>query len=150
MDLSDLKILELLKRNSRLNASTIGERINMSVSAVIERIRKLERSGIIKQYTLLLDHKKIGKDITVFHFVLLDHARHNNEFIEKVGKMKEIIECHNITGDFDFILKIVVGSTKDLDGVIIKIKNFPEVTMTVTHLVLSTSKLETTVLPDVE
>ena len=148
MDATDIRILELLKKNARLNASCIGEKINMSVSAVIERIRKLELSGIIRQYTVLLDSKKIGKDMTVFLSVRLDHPRHNTAFIEKIALMNDVIECHNVTGDFDFILKIVLASTHDLDRIIIEIKNFQEVDLTRTQLVLSTYKLETTVLPD--
>lgn len=148
MDLIDIRILEFLKKNARLNASFIGEKINMSVSAVIERIRKLESAGIIRQYTLLLDNKKIGRDVMVFLSVRLDHPKHNNFFIEKIAQMKDVIECHNVTGDFDFILKIVLPSTQALDRIIIEIKNFPEVDLTRTQLVLSTYKHETAVLPD--
>lgn len=148
MDVTDIKILELLKKNSRINSSVIGERINMSVSAVIERIRKLESTGIIKQYTLILDNSKIGKDVTVFLSVRLDHPRHNNDFIESISKKKDIIECHNITGDFDFILKVVTKSTHELERIINEVKNYQEVAMTRTQVVLATNKMETTVLPD--
>lgn len=71
MDSIDVKILGCLKENARQNASAIGEYVNMSVSAVIERIKKLENSGVIQQYTLLLDTKKIGKDISAFISVSL-------------------------------------------------------------------------------
>ena len=73
MDNIDIKILNLLKQNARMSASEIGEKINLSVSAVLERIKKLEKSGIIKQYTLILDPKLINKDVSAFISIGLDH-----------------------------------------------------------------------------
>ena len=66
MDSLDLKIIECLKENSRMNATTIGERVNLSTSAVLERIKKLESAEIIVKYTTVIDNEKIGKGITVF------------------------------------------------------------------------------------
>ncbi len=150
MDQTDLRILELLKKNARYNASAIGERINMSVSAVIERIRKMESLGIIKQYTVLLDNKKLGKDVMVFLSVRLDHPKHNASFIERIKEITDAVECHNVTGDFDFLLKVVTGSTQELDQIIIQIKNLPEVDYTRTQLVLSTYKNETAIIPNID
>ena len=111
MDSIDVKILGCLKENARQNASAIGEYVNMSVSAVIERIKKLENSGVIQQYTLLLDTKKIGKDISAFISVSLEHPKFNEGFIENVKQNPQVTECHYITGDFDFLLKVITGST---------------------------------------
>ena len=107
MDKIDVKIIECLKKNARENASVIGSQVNMSVSAVIERIKKLEANGIIKQYTVVLDSKKLGMDITAFISVSMEHPKYNNNFNEFVKTHKQITECHYITGDFD-------GTVQDL------------------------------------
>ena len=101
MDNIDIKILNLLKQNARMSASEIGEKINLSVSAVLERIKKLEKSGIIKQYTLILDPKLINKDVSAFISIGLDHPKYNESFIESVLDHKQIVECHYY-GDSDF------------------------------------------------
>ena len=106
MDSVDVKIIECLKANSRENASVIGSKVNMSVSAVIERIKKLEASGIIKQYTVVLDNDKLGLDLTAFISVSMEHPKYNDGFVEFVMCHPQIVECHYITGDFDFLLKI--------------------------------------------
>ena len=90
MDSIDVKILGCLKENARQNASAIGEYVNMSVSAVIERIKKLENSGVIQQYTLLLDTKKIGKDISAFISVSLEHPKYNEGLLRTSSKIRRL------------------------------------------------------------
>ncbi|MEI3520626.1 MAG: winged helix-turn-helix transcriptional regulator [Anaerosacchariphilus sp.] len=80
MDNIDLSILKCLKDNSRQTASTISQTINLSVSAVIERIRKMEAKGVIQQYTVVLDEKQLGNDLTVFISVRLEHPKYGKEF----------------------------------------------------------------------
>jgi len=148
MDNTDIRILSCLKGNSRLNASAIGEKINMSVSAVIERIRKMEHAGIIKQYTVVLDTQQIGKYTCAFISVSLEHPKYNEDFSHKVKGHEQIVECHYITGDFDFLLKVITNSTQSLEEVLNDIKSIPGVSLTKTLVVLSTVKNEYTVLPD--
>lgn len=140
MDAIDVKILECLQENSRVNASLIGEQINMSVSAVIERIKKLEASGIIKQYTAILNSKLLGKDTTAFISVRLEHPKYNENFMESVKTQPEIIECYYLTGDFDYILKVITASTETLARVLNEIKSIKGVSLTKTVVVLSTVK----------
>lgn len=148
MDNIDIKILGQLKENARVSASEIGEKVNMSVSAVIERIKKMENSGIIKQYTLVLDSKLINKDVSAFISISLDHPKYIESFIESVLEHERIVECHYITGDSDFLLKAVIDSTGSLEKVLNDIKSIHGVSMTRTLVVLSTVKNEYTVLPD--
>ena len=148
MDNIDIKILSQLKENSRISASEIGDKINMSVSAVIERIKKMENSGIIKQYTLILDSKLINKDVSSFISISLDHPKYNGSFISSVLDHPQIVECHYITGDSDFLLKVVIDSTGSLEKVLNDIKSIHGVSMTRTLVVLSTVKNDYTVLPD--
>lgn len=149
MDGVDYQILKCLKENSRENATTIGTKINLSTSAVIERIKKLEASGIIKQYTAVIDHEQIGKDITAFISVRLEHPKYNDIFTEMVLKNNEIVECYYIAGDFDFMLKIITGSRKGLEGVLNYIKSIDGVSLTRTIVVLSIIKNEISLLPEI-
>lgn len=147
MDDTDLKILELLKDNSRTNASVIAETVGMSVSAVTERLRKLEAGGIIKKYTLLLDPKLTGMDVLAFVSISIEHPKFNEHFSAAVNKNPNVIECHYITGDFDFILKIMTASMDGLSGVLDEIKSIKGVSLTRTIIVLSTQKNECCIVP---
>ena len=84
MDGIDVKILNALINNSRCNASEISDIVGLSVSAVIERIKKLETSGIIKKYTVILDNALLGKDVSGLIMVSLDHPKYNEGFIKAV------------------------------------------------------------------
>lgn len=148
MDDIDIKILEMLKDNSRVNASVIAETIGMSVSAVAERIRKLENSGVIGKYTLVLDPKLVGLDVVAFISVSLEHPKYNDNFIASLNENPHVIECHYITGDFDFMLKVMTTSMDGLAGVLNVIKSIKGVSLTRTLVVLSTSKNEYCVVPE--
>lgn len=148
MDNTDVKIINCLRKNARENASGIGEKINMSVSAVIDRMRKLESAGIIKGYTLQLDNEKLGKDITATVSVGIEHPKYNAGFIEFVNRNNHIVECHYITGDFDFLLKVVAESTNAFEKILNDIKSVPGISLTRTNIVLSTVKDDSTVVID--
>lgn len=150
MDSIDIKILSCLKENARINISAIGERINMSVSAVSERIKKLESDGIIKQYTVILDSKRIGKDLSAFISISLEHPKYNENFIECIKKNPQIVECYYITGDFDFLLKVVTESTESFSNILNDIKCIKGVSLTRTLIVLSTPKIDFSILPNIE
>ena len=147
MDTLDLKILSRLKENARENATNIGSKINLSTSAVIERIKKLESSGLIQQYTTIIDQEISGRELTAFISVRLEHPKYNESFCKIVAKHDDIAECHYIAGDFDFILKIMTFSAKSLEEVLNEIKSTVGVSLTRTSVVLSTSKQEVCLLP---
>lgn len=147
MDALDLQILNCLKENARENATNIGTKINLSTSAVIERIKKLETSGLIQQYTTIIDSNVSGRELTAFISVRLEHPKFNESFCNVVAKHNDIAECHYIAGDFDFILKIETFSAKSLEDVLNSIKSTPGVSLTRTSVVLSTSKQEVCLLP---
>ena len=150
MDELDHQILKYLKDNSRMRISVISQKVNLSVTAIIDRIKKLEASGIIKQYTTVIDPGKIGKDITAFISVSLEHPKYNDEFISMVTQNSEILECHYITGDYDFLLKVVTGGSGSLERVLNYIKSLHGVAITRTLVVLSTLKNEISILPEVQ
>ena len=107
MDTLDKKILECLQKNARQSASDIGKTIHLSVSTVIDRIRKLEASGIIQHYTAVLDEKKLGNDVTALMEVSLEHPRYCEAFTNAVVSNSSITACYYLAADFDFLLKIV-------------------------------------------
>lgn len=149
MDATDYKILSFLKENSRANATEIGSKINLSTSAVLERIKKLETSGIIKQFTTIIDHKQLGKDLMVFINVRLEHPKFYESFVETIKDNELITESHYIAGDFDFILKVIATNSKELEEILNSIKSIKGVSMTRTSVVLSTNKCEVSLLPKI-
>lgn len=148
MDSIDLSILKCLKENSRQTASMISQTINLSVSAVIERIRKLEAKGMIQQYTVVLDEKQLGNDLTVFVSVRLEHPRFGEEFAKEAAAHPNVSECYYIAGDVDYLLKIVTDSSRSLELIHEDIKGMAGVSWTKTLYVLSTIKNDVSVLPD--
>lgn len=104
MDRTDREILKLLNENARMTASAIATRVNLSVSAVTERIHRLEERGIILGYSLLIDEKAIGKPIRAYLEVTLETARHIDGFLRAVLRLEEIIRCDHLAGEFDFLL----------------------------------------------
>lgn len=142
LDNTDVKIINLLRKNSRTNASEIAEKIKLSVSTVIERIKKLENNGVILGYTVVLDNASIGKDVVAMMSVSIDHPKYNEAFEASVLQNPHITECHYIAGDFDYLLKVITDNTKSLEKVLNDIKSLQGVSKTKTSIVFSTPKLE--------
>ncbi len=150
MDRTDHQILKCLKENARENATNIGAKINLSTSAVIERIRKFEASGLIKQYTIVLDQNKVGGELMAFISVRLEHPKYYENFVELINGHNSIAECYYIAGDFDFMVKIITKNGQSLEDILNYIKSIEGVSLTRTSVVLSTNKNEVCMLPDFE
>ena len=150
MDFIDYKLLACLKENSREKATNIGAKINLSTSAVIERIKKLENSGIIEGYTTLVNQRALGCEIMAFISVSLEHPKYNEGFIRMINENSSISECHYIAGDFDFILKVITQKGNVLEEILNYIKAINGVSLTRTSVVLSTNKCDVCVLPDIK
>lgn len=140
MDKVDEKILAILKKNARTRVSHIAREIHLSETSVIDHIKKMENSGVIKQYTTVIDYEKVGMDISAFTYVRVEHPKYNEEFIKHMQEHPEVAELHYITGDYDFILKIVTKSSSSLQRVLNDIKCAPGVSLTRSNVVLSTCK----------
>lgn len=147
MDAIDYKILKCLMKNARENASSISQQVNLSVSAVIERIKKLESAGVIEKYTVVLNQKSLGNTMLALMEVSLEHPKYFDSFTDKVKMHDNIASCYYITGDFDFLLKIVTDSSEGLEKVHRDIKSIEGVSLTKTHFVLSGIKNEYSLLP---
>ena len=137
MDYLDQQILMKLKENAR-----------QSVSTVIDRIRKMESSGVIESYTVITDEKKTGNDVTALMEISLEHPRYNELFIENIKKNPNIISCYYLTGEFDYLLKIACQSSEHLEQIHHWIKDQGGVRQTRTHYVLRTEKNIYSPLPE--
>jgi len=106
----------------------------------MERVKKLEASGVIKGYQALVDGKKVGKDITAFIGVSIGNQRDIDQFATQVLRYQDVLECHHVTGDESFILKVKSANTGSLEKLLGQIRSVAGVTRTVTKIVLSTAK----------
>ena len=149
MDNIDYKILRCLKDNARLTASAISEEINLSVSAVIERIRKMESSGVIKGYTIEVDQKKLGNEMVAIMEVRLKHPKYYDEFTKVMADNESIVACDYLTGDYDFMLKIQTQSSETLEHLHRIIKSIRGVSATKTYFVLKEIKCGQTAVGEV-
>lgn len=109
LDNKDLAILRLLQDNARITVKEISEKVHLSTTPVHERIRRMEAAGVIKQYVTLVDPNKVKKGLMVICYVSLkQHSKHaGDKFIKTINQLDEVIECYNISGEFDFMLKVV-------------------------------------------
>ena len=109
LDQTDLAILRLLQQNARMTVKEIAEQVHLSTTPVHERIRRLEQGGIIKRYTALVDPVRVKKGLMVIVYVSLrTHSKTaGSKFIKHIHELPEVIECYNISGEFDFMLKVV-------------------------------------------
>lgn len=153
IDAIDKEILQILQSDCRITAKEIATRLGMSKTPVYERIKKLEAQGFITKYVALTDPKKAGKGLIIYLSVLLD--RHNkesvDEFVTKVGALKEINEVYYVSGNIDFLLKVFIKDMDDYHRFITEdFSNIRNMSRFYSSFVLETSKYETAFEFDVE
>jgi Lrp/AsnC family leucine-responsive transcriptional regulator len=109
MDEKDLAILRLLQENARITIKEISGKVHLSTTPVHERIKRMEETGIIKQYATLVDHNKVNKGLMVICYVSLkQHSKNAGvKFIKTIHELNEVVECYSISGEFDFMLKVI-------------------------------------------
>lgn len=121
IDEIDIKLLKLLQDNSRLTTKELADRVNLSTTPVFERVKRLEREGYIKKYVAILDAEKLNRGFVIFSCVKL--VKLNSEialkFEETVKKIPQISECYNISGEFDYLLKIHVPDMRSYHDLIL-------------------------------
>ena len=140
LDHIDLKILSILQNNGRTRLADIADEVDLSTPAVMERVKKLEAAGVITGYRALLDSKKVGKDVTAFIGVSIGNQRDIDEFAKQMLRHRDVLECHHVTGDESFIVKVKSANTGSLEKLLGQIRSVEGVTRTVTKIVLSTAK----------
>lgn len=122
-DQIDLKILSLLKTNSRMQWKDIGRKIHMTGQAVGNRIRKMEDEGTIKSYTILVDDIELGKNCLAFITVFMKSNAHA-EFLKFIASRDYVIEAHRISGDGCYLLKVLLASHSELDHLLTELLPF--------------------------
>lgn len=143
LDATDIKILELLQENSNRTTKSIAEELGMTTSPIFERIKKLEKEGYIKGYVAVLDQKKVGLKQTVFMGITLQgHTRsYLEKFVKQINNFPEVIECHRVSGNFDYLLKLVVEDIEAYEHFIIsKLTLLPYLGNVQSLITLSTGK----------
>lgn len=138
IDETDVIILNLLIENARMTYADIAKKVGMKSPSVIDRIKRLESEGIIKNYSVEISYEKLGYDIMAFIGVSVDNAQHIVDFEDNMQNLhNDIIECHHVTGDFTMLLKVITKNTSTLSELIKEIRNLPGVQKTNTLLVFS-------------
>jgi Lrp/AsnC family transcriptional regulator, leucine-responsive regulatory protein len=109
LDEKDIAILKLLQQNAKATVKEIADTIHLSTTPVHERIKRMEQNGVIQQYATLLNPAKVKKSLMVVCYVSLkEHSKNaGTKFIKLINALPEVIECYNISGEFDFMLKVV-------------------------------------------
>jgi Lrp/AsnC family leucine-responsive transcriptional regulator len=148
MDGIDTKILRLLQANARITASEIASEVKLSIPAVSERLKKLETSGIIKQYTTIINPELLDKNLMAIIFITLERPKYSEIFVEFVKEKNDILECHYLAGDFDYALKIMTENTATLQELLNHIKSVQGVQKTRTIIILSSAKNNYSVIPE--
>ena len=141
MDEIDKNILNILEKDSRKSASAIGEIVNLSVPAVLERMKKLDKANIITEYTIKINRKKLGLSLAAFILVVLERSADIKGFRDKITQIPNVLECHHVAGQYDYILKICVKDTDDLEHFLMDVlKNIDGVASSNTLISLSILK----------
>lgn len=139
MDETDRMIIEVLCDDARTSLRKISEKIGVSLGAVSNRVKKLEKNGIIKGYTVLLDADKIGWELTVVIGIRIQKGR-LIEIQEKIAKDHRVYAVYDVTGNYDSMIVAKASNRKDLDDLSKNVLSIEGVERSVTHLVLNTVK----------
>ena len=134
----DLHILAVLQENCKLPLAKIGEKVGLSAPAVIERIKKLEDNAVIIGYRAIVNARRLGKDVTAFIGVSINHPKLIDEFEQDIAGLDDVLECHHVTGQHTLLLKVKTNSTSTLEDLISTIRSIEGVDRTETMVVLST------------
>lgn len=149
MDKIDLHILKILQQNSKITNLDLSKKIGLSPAPTLERVKKLEQSGVIESYHAKVSSSAMGLNVRTFVLVSLAWQKENalDNFLKKVNEIDEITECYIITGDADFLLKLVVKDTPSYEKLLIRtLSQIEEIESLKTLMTLSKVKSEN-VLP---
>ncbi|MGV6832413.1 MAG: Lrp/AsnC family transcriptional regulator [bacterium] len=148
LDQIDIEILRMLQEDSNRTTKSIAEALGMTTSPVFERIKKLEKEGYIEKYVAVLNNRKLGLKLTVFIGITLQgHTRsYLEKFVKEINNFPEIIECHRVSGNYDYLLKLVVEDIEAYEHFIIsKLTLLPYLGNVQSLITLSTGKETNTI-----
>ncbi len=148
LDSIDYRLIDILQQNAHTTQSELAMAVGMSQPAVAERIRKLEQEGVILGYSAHINARKLGKDISAFIGVAIVHPKYNKKFAQAILGIPEVLECHHVTGQDSYLLKVKAENTEHLDRLISEeIRTIPGVTRTHTTIVMSSVKEDSYIVP---
>lgn len=143
MDDIDRKILDLIQGDGRISAVKLGEAVGLSPAPVTERLRKLQQAGIIQGFQARLDPAAMGCPILAFVQVLIERPEHEAAFLAMVRDTQEILECHHVTGEWSYLLKIRAADMAGLESLLARrLKALPGIPRSHTVIALSSAKDE--------
>jgi Lrp/AsnC family leucine-responsive transcriptional regulator len=149
-DNTDRKILGILRKQARISLKEMSLHINLSLPATSDRLHKLEKSGYIKEYAAILNPEKFDKEFTCY--CMVEFSRHNvdydREFVDFVMNCPEILACHRITGSYEYMLKIVTRSVKEMEQLLEVMRGEKRVINTSTITILTSIKDEVSIGPE--
>jgi Lrp/AsnC family leucine-responsive transcriptional regulator len=148
LDTVDISILEILQAEARISNAELARRVHLSPPATLARVQRLEKSGYIKQYAALVDRLQAGYDMLCFVNVSLQlhEIAHVTGFHNAVQEMPEVLECHHVTGEYDYLLKVVAHNTQDLENFLVnRLTPIPGIARIHTSLVLNEVKSSTAI-----
>lgn len=143
LDKLDRAILDILQANAKITNAQLAQRIGLSPAPTLERVKKLENSGIIKSYHATVSHENVGLGVSTFVMVSLKgHNKDNiDAFVASIEKIDEIIECHHVTGSGDFILKVIAQDIPSYQKLMLeKVSNIEVIDNMQSMVILSTFK----------
>lgn len=146
LDDTNQKILEVLQKDGSITNADLARLVGLAPASTLERVRKMEQTGIISRYVAIVDQEKVGKPVTAF--VEISMASHSAETIKQFAaaarEIPEVLECHHVAGDKDFLLKVVVEDIKSYEYLAVEvIAKIPNIGRVKTDFVLSTFKSDT-------
>ena len=153
LDFIDRSIIEILQENGRITNNELAGKIGLTTTPTLERVRRLEKNGVIKGYTAWIDKEAIGKGLTVFCSIKLavHHYRKLQEFKKNIESLPEILACYNVTGEYDYLLHVVVSDTKEYESFLrSKLTKIPGIVQIYTGIVLSVVKEQSKIELDKE
>ncbi|MBL8662125.1 MAG: Lrp/AsnC family transcriptional regulator [Alphaproteobacteria bacterium] len=141
MDAIDRKILDYVQQKGRDTYAEIGAAVGLSVSAINERLKKLERNGLIKGWGAVVDPKAVGRGVLAYMFLLIDRPDNEKKLVEAICALPQVLECHHVTGDWSYLIKLRLADVSEIETVLADtIKQNPGAIRTHTVLALSTRK----------
>ena len=154
IDEIDAQILDLLQADGRMSNAAIAEQVGLTTSTVFERIKKMEKRGIIQRYVAIVDPDLLGKSITAFIRLIIgtapgeDYAACKQDFVAQCLAEPDILECHSVAGEECYLLKVRVANTGELEKLLERIRTYAMVTRSTSSIVMSTFKEDMRIATD--
>ena len=148
LDAIDRDVLRHLQRDGRLTHKELAEQVSLSPPGLVKRLRRLERAGVLRGYTAVVDRELVGYDLLCFVHVTLAHHQVEavRRFRQAIVAIEEVVECHHVTGEFDYLLKVLVRNHHHLERFLVEeLTPLPGVDRIRTSVVLREVKHTTTI-----